>query len=90
MRPIGVADIVYGNESSIPMRALLAREDGFAHIDPLVTIDPATLALPIGCPTAFPKPVPGWCSFTAVLREAKLEAMVISARSSQWQTAVGN
>ena len=65
MRPLGVVDIVYGNEPSIPLRALLAREDGFAHIDPLVTIDPSTLTLPVGCPTSFPKPIPGWCSTPA-------------------------
>ncbi|MEO6468828.1 MAG: TIM barrel protein [Acidimicrobiia bacterium] len=65
MRPLGVVDIVYGDEPSIPLRALLAREDGFAHIDPLVTVDPSTLTLPVGCPTAFPKPVPGWCSTPA-------------------------
>lgn len=65
MRPVGVVDIVYGTEPSVPTRSQLARDDGFAHIDPLVTIDPSTLALPVGCPTAFPKPVPGWCSTPA-------------------------
>ena len=40
----------------------LAATDGFEHIDVLVDVDPATLALPVGCPTAFPKPRPGWCA----------------------------
>ena len=29
--------------------------DGFEHIDPLLGTDPATLALPIGCPTVVPE-----------------------------------
>ena len=29
------------------------------------SVDPASLVLPIGCPTAFPKPQPGWCSTPA-------------------------
>jgi sugar phosphate isomerase/epimerase len=29
------------------------------------TTDPASIELPIGCPTAFPRPAPGWCSTPA-------------------------
>jgi len=65
VRPLGVVDIVYGDEPSVAMRAVLAKADGFAHIDPLITVDAATLALPVGCPTSFPKPVPGWCATPA-------------------------
>ena len=42
-----------------------ARDLGFDHIDPSTEDDPATLALPVGCPTSFPKPQPGWCSTPA-------------------------
>jgi sugar phosphate isomerase/epimerase len=45
--------------------AQLARDDGYAHVDVGVEVDPATLALPVGCPTAFPKPRPQWCATPA-------------------------
>jgi len=64
-RPLGVVDIVYARRGDVPRRALAARADGFEHIDPLLGTDPATLALPIGCPTAFPKPQTGWCATPA-------------------------
>jgi sugar phosphate isomerase/epimerase len=67
VRPVGVVDIVYGHEPDVVVRSELARADGFAHIDPLVTVDPATLALPVGCPTAFPKPIARWCATPAPL-----------------------
>ena len=38
---------------------------GFEHIDVRTEVDPAPLALPVGCPTAFPKPEPRWCSTPA-------------------------
>ena len=60
--PLGVVDIVYARRGDVPQRALAAKADGFEHIDPLLGTDPASLALPIGCPTAFPKPEPGWCA----------------------------
>ena len=63
--PLGVVDVVYARRGDIAERALAARADGFAHIDPLVDTDPTLLALPIGCPTAFPKPVDTWCSTPA-------------------------
>src|SRR6476469_10693330 len=31
----------------------------------MVDVDPATLARPVGCPTAFPKPVAAWCATPA-------------------------
>jgi sugar phosphate isomerase/epimerase len=62
--PLGVVDIVYA-PSPVHARAALAVEDGFEHIDVLVDVDATTLPLPVGCPTAFPKPRPGWCSTPA-------------------------
>ncbi|MGZ4675217.1 MAG: sugar phosphate isomerase/epimerase family protein [Acidimicrobiia bacterium] len=64
-RPLGVVDIVYGAEPDVVRRSELAAADGFAHVDVLVSVDPESLALPVGCPTAFPKPVPGWCATPA-------------------------
>ena len=37
-----------------------ARDVGFDFIDPSVDVDPATLALPVGCPVSDPMPVAGW------------------------------
>ncbi|MDQ1508513.1 MAG: Xylose isomerase-like barrel [Actinomycetota bacterium] len=64
-RPLGVVDIVYAGRGDVPRRALAAQADGFEHIDPLLGTDPSSLALPIGCPTAFPKPQAGWCATPA-------------------------
>jgi len=63
--PLGVVDVVYARRDDVVERAQAARADGYAHIDPLLGVDEATLALPIGCPTAFPKPQPGWCATPA-------------------------
>jgi sugar phosphate isomerase/epimerase len=60
--PLGVVDIVYGLGADPVHASQLARDDGFAHIDVLVDVDPDALALPVACPTAFPKPRPGWCA----------------------------
>ena len=65
MRPLGVVDIAYGFELDAPTRSALAEADGFDHIDVLVDVDADTLELPVGCPTAFPRPVPGWCATPA-------------------------
>lgn len=65
MRPLGVVDIAYGFELDAPIRSALAEADGFDHIDVLVDVDADTLELPVGCPTAFPRPVPGWCATPA-------------------------
>jgi hypothetical protein len=61
--PLGVVDIVYARRGDVPARALAAQADGFEHIDPMIGIE--GLALPVGCPTAFPKPQPGWCATPA-------------------------
>jgi sugar phosphate isomerase/epimerase len=62
--PLGVVDLAFRPappDASAARAALL----GFDHIDVVVDVDPATLVLPVGCPTAFPKPQPGWCSTPA-------------------------
>jgi hypothetical protein len=59
--PLGVVDVVYWGLSDEVQRARAAKSDGYAHIDVLIDVDPATLALPVGCPTAFPKPVYACC-----------------------------
>ena len=62
--PLGVVDLAFRPDP--PARsAERAAQLGFDHIDVVVEVDPATLALPVGCPTAFPKPGPGWCSTPA-------------------------
>jgi sugar phosphate isomerase/epimerase len=61
---LGVVDTVYGGMPAVDA-ARCAVEDGYAHIDVSVDVDPSTLALPVGCPTAFPKPQPGWCTTPA-------------------------
>ena len=63
--PIGVADLAYATEPDVSRRAELARADGFTHIDVLVEADTGALALPVGCPIAFPRPQPTWCSTPA-------------------------
>lgn len=63
---LGVVDTVYGGMPA-GEAARCAVEDGYAHIDVAVEIDPATLPIPVGCPTAFPKPRPGWCATPAAV-----------------------
>lgn len=63
--PLGVVDVTYARLADVAGRARAAREDGFAHIDPMIGTDPDSLVLPIGCPTAFPKPVEAWCTTPA-------------------------
>jgi len=62
---LGVVDVVYARRGDPVAQSIAARDDGYAHIDPLVTVDPSTLALPVGCPTSFPKPTEVWCSTPA-------------------------
>ena len=57
--PLGAVDVVFWPDRGAPA-SVRARELGFEHIDVSIEFDPATLALPIGCPTVFPKPRPGW------------------------------
>ena len=75
--PLGVVDIVYAGRGEVAERAAAAAADGYAHIDPLLGTDASSLALPIGCPTAFPKPHPGWCATPAP-----------TARPGAWERAV--
>jgi sugar phosphate isomerase/epimerase len=63
--PLGVVDVVYARRGDVAARAVAARADGFSHIDPLLGTDAERLALPIGCPTSFPKPADTWCSTPA-------------------------
>ena len=76
-RPLGVVDVVYARRGDVAERALAARADGYEHIDAMLGTDRDTLALPIGCPTAFPKPQPGWCATPAP-----------SAADGMWERAV--
>src|SRR4051812_43249359 len=62
--PIGAVSVVYGF-GDLVRASQLARDDGYAHLDVLTTVDPATLALPVACPTAFPKPEARWCATPA-------------------------
>jgi len=62
--PLGIMDLPFRPASPVDS-ARQAAALGFEHIDVLVDVDPASLALPVGCPTAFPKPRPGWCSSPA-------------------------
>jgi sugar phosphate isomerase/epimerase len=63
--PLGVVGIAYATEPNPARQAELAREDGFDHIDLPLGADEGGLALPIGCPISFPKPVAQWCATPA-------------------------
>jgi sugar phosphate isomerase/epimerase len=63
--PLGVVDVTYARLPEVAERARAAQADGFEHIDCMVGTDPALLALPIGCPTSFPKPIDTWCATPA-------------------------
>ncbi|MCU1464132.1 MAG: hypothetical protein JWM72_60 [Actinomycetia bacterium] len=63
--PLGVVDVAYARHADVVERARAAQSDGFEHIDCMVGTDPASLPLPIGCPTSFPKPVDAWCTTPA-------------------------
>jgi sugar phosphate isomerase/epimerase len=60
-----VVDLAYAGVPDVARRSELARADGFAHVDVLLGTDAGALALPIGCPTSFPKPSPTWCATPA-------------------------
>ncbi len=60
-----MVDVTYARHADVVDRAEAAKADGFEHIDCLIGTDPARLALPIGCPTSFPKPVDEWCTTPA-------------------------
>lgn len=78
-RPVGVVDVVYASEPDAVARSRRAAGDGFSHIDCMVGDDIESLVLPVGCPTSFPKPVPGWCS---------TPAPAAGAGSDMWDRAV--
>lgn len=61
---LGIVDVAFWPDDGITA-SVRARDLGFEHIDVLMAVDPAALALPPGCPTAFPKPQAGWCSTPA-------------------------
>jgi len=65
VRTLGVVDVTYAAVGDVYARAEAARADGFAHIDPALGTDEGRLALPIGCPTSFPKPAATWCTTPA-------------------------
>jgi sugar phosphate isomerase/epimerase len=62
--PLGVVDVTFW-PAPPEESARRARDLGFEHLDVLVDVDPSTLALPVACPTAFPKPQAGWCATPA-------------------------
>src|SRR5689334_5502988 len=72
--PVGVVDVAYWNEPDVVRRSELARDDGFDHIDVLTTDTSKPLALPVGCPTAYPKPAAGWCATPAPARAGDPDA----------------
>lgn len=61
---LGIVELAFapqrGAEASVRARAL-----GFDHFDPILGTDLSTLALPVGCPIAMSKPLPGWCASPA-------------------------
>jgi sugar phosphate isomerase/epimerase len=63
--PLGVVDIVYARHGDAVARSRAAATDGFEHIDAMLGDEPAMFALPVGCPTAYPKPVDAWCATPA-------------------------
>ena len=66
--PLGVVDVTYWHDAGDPVtRSQLARDDGFAHIDVMLDTDPSLLAIPVACPTSFPKPADTWCATPAPL-----------------------
>ena len=62
---LGVVDVTLWSIGEPVERAKRAKELGFEHIDVSTEVDPDTLVLPVGCPTSFPKPQPGWCTTPA-------------------------
>lgn len=69
MYRLGVVDVALWKIGDPIERAKRARELGFEHIDVSTEVDPASLVLPVGCPTSFPKPQPGWSTTPAPRNE---------------------
>jgi sugar phosphate isomerase/epimerase len=63
--PVGVVDVTYARRGDAVARSKAAAADGYDHIDAMLGVDATTLVLPVGCPTAFPKPVDTWCTTPA-------------------------
>ena len=61
---LGVVDVTFWGDPE-EERDRHAAALGFEHIDVLVGVDPDSLVLPVGCPTSYPKPQPGWCATPA-------------------------
>jgi sugar phosphate isomerase/epimerase len=86
--PLGTVDAAFRPDP--PQRASeRARDLGFDHIDTAIDVDPATLALPIGCPIS-PRPVPQfsmslcrrtWEHTVAAFRDAPGALLEPAARS---------
>ena len=57
--PLGIVSFAFGSTPVVDA-SVQARELGFEFIDPPVDTDPATLDLPVGCPSSDPMPVPAW------------------------------
>jgi len=66
---LGVVDVTFWKVPDPVERAKGAKSLGFEHIDVSTDVDPETLVLPVGCPTSFPKPQPGWCTTPAPRNE---------------------
>jgi D-psicose/D-tagatose/L-ribulose 3-epimerase len=62
---LGVVDVTLWSVGEPVERAKRAKQLGFEHIDVGTDVDPESLVLPVGCPTSFPKPQPGWCTTPA-------------------------
>lgn len=84
---IGVVDVVYAAIDGPVAKSEAAAADGFAHFDCMVGDDVSALALPVGCPTSFPRPVPGWCATPAPARDFAPDAWDRAVR--WWRAAPG-
>jgi sugar phosphate isomerase/epimerase len=80
--PVGVVDVVYA-PAAPEARARQAAADGFDHLDALLGFDPTPFGIASGCPTAFPKPAPGWCATPAPVRRTDTRAEL-----EMWDTCV--
>jgi sugar phosphate isomerase/epimerase len=65
--PLGVVSFVFG-DTPPSTASVQARDLGFEFFDPPFGTDPATLALPVGCPVSDPMPTAGWV-FTPAPRD---------------------
>ena len=82
---LGVVDVTLWSIGEPVERAKRAKELGFEHIDVGTDVDPESLVLPVGCPTSFPKPQPGWCSTPAPQDDPELHDEIWE-RTVRWFT----